>query len=251
MDDHYLHTLSNMESTLMALEKRVPAPKFTDFGDGHVFRYVERSIHQAIIQKLARIISGLHAARILLAHGFFQELGALQRMIDEFQQDVMFLSQGVINGDLTDLHTRYIDAFYMEELDKPGDPLASKQNRPMIPRKKILSYLAKLDGATLDPYRGAKTPRILGKMYSGFVHGASPHIMDMYGGNPPKFHVAGMLGTPRVNEHRDDLWNYFYRGIIAFAFAAMAFGDEVLVSSIREYRDQFEAATGKKSAETD
>ena len=251
MDDHYLHTLSNMESTLRALEKRVPAPKLTDFGGGHVFRYVERSIHQAIIQKLARIISGLNAARILLAHGFVQELGALQRMLDEFQQDVMFLSHGVINGDLTDLHTRYLDAFYMEELDKPEDPLASKQNRPMIPRKKILSYLAKLDGATLDPYRGAETPRTLGKMYSGFVHGASPHIMDMYGGNPPKFHVAGMHGTPRVNEHRDDLWNYFYRGIIAFAFAAMAFRDEVLVSSIREYRDQFEAVSGKKPAERD
>ncbi|KKL85806.1 hypothetical protein LCGC14_1951040, partial [marine sediment metagenome] len=202
MDDHYFQTLSNMESTLRALEKRVPAPKLTDFGGAHVFRYIERSIHQAIIQKLARIISGLHAARILLSYGFVQELGALQRMIDEFQQDVMFLSQGVISGDLTDLHERYLDAFYMEELDKPGDPLASEQKRPMIPRQKILSYLAKLDGSTLDSYRGVETPRTLGKMYSGFVHGASPHIMDMYGGNPPKFHVAGMLGTPRIDEHR-------------------------------------------------
>ncbi len=144
------------------MEKRVPAPKRTAFGGGHVFRYGERSIHQAIIQKLARIISGLHAARILLAYGFVQELGALQRMLDEFQQDVMFLSQGVINGDLTDLHTRYLDAFYMEELDKPEDPLASKQKRPMIQRKKILSYLAKLDGATLVPYRGAEATRTLG-----------------------------------------------------------------------------------------
>ena len=74
MDDHYLQTLSNMESTLRTLEKRVPAPKLIEFGDGHVFRYVERSIHQAIIQKLARIISGLHAARILLAYGFVQVL---------------------------------------------------------------------------------------------------------------------------------------------------------------------------------
>ena len=123
--------------------------------------------------------------------------------------------------------------------------MASKQKRPMIQRKKILSYLAKLDGAILDPYRGVETPRTLGKMYSGFVHGASPHIMDMYGGNPPKFYVAGMLGTPRINEHRDDLWNYFYRGILAFSFAAMAFGDEVLVDRISEYRDHFMAVSGK------
>ena len=68
-------------------------------------------------------------------------------------------------------------------------------------------------------------------------------------GNPPRFHVAGMFGTPRIDEHRDDLWNHFYRGIIAFAFAAMAFGDDVLVSSIREYRDNFEAVSGKNSTE--
>ncbi len=239
-----------MESTLRTLESRVPAPKFVEHGGGRVFRYIERSIHQAIIQKLARIISGLHAARILLAYGYVQELGALQRMIDEFQQDVMFLSHGVINDDLTDLHIRYIDAFYMEELDNPKDPVASKQKRPMIPRQKILSYLAKLDGTILDPYRGIEIPRTLGKMYSGYVHGASPHIMDMYGGNPPKFHVTGMLGTPRIDVHKDDLWNYFYRGIIAFAFAGMAFGDEGLVSSIRKYRDHFEEVSGKKMSES-
>lgn len=72
MDDHYLQILTNMESTLRTLESRVPAPKLVEHGNGRVFRYTERSIHQAIIQKLARIISGLHAARILLAYGYVQ-----------------------------------------------------------------------------------------------------------------------------------------------------------------------------------
>ena len=40
--------------------------------------------------------------------------------------------------------------------------------------------------------------------YSGYVHAASPHIMEMYGGNPARFHVRGMHGTPRQDEHRDD-----------------------------------------------
>lgn len=246
MDNLYLQTLRNMETALRVFEKRVPPPKSMKLGDGYVFRYVEQSVKQAIIQKCARIVSGLHTARILLAHGFVQELGALQRMLDEFQEDVMFLSQGVINGDLTDLHKRYLDAFYMEEFDKPEDPLASKQKRPMIPRKKIRAYLTKLDGAEIDPYRGAELSRTLGSAYSGFVHGASPHIMDMYGGDPPKFHVSGMFETPRIDEHRDDLWNYFYRGIMAFSFAAHAFEDEGLVLNFKEYKDHFEAVSGKK-----
>lgn len=245
MDQLYLQTLNNMETTLKVLENRVPSPKLIKFGKGHAFRYVERSIHQAIIQKLARIISGLHAARILLDHGFAQELGALQRMLDEFQEDIFFLSYAVIYDDLTELHQRYLDAFYEEELDKPEDPLASTQKRPMIPRKKIRAYLARVEGANLDHSKSIELHRTVSKLYSGFVHGASPHIMDMYGGNPPRFHVKGMLGTPRIEEHMHDIWNYFFRGIIVFGFAAKVFGDEELFNSIREYRDHFIKESGR------
>ena len=35
-------------------------------------------------------------------------------MLDEFQEDVTFLSYGIIYNDLTDLHTRYVEAFYQE-----------------------------------------------------------------------------------------------------------------------------------------
>jgi len=49
-----------------------------------------------------------------------------------------------------------------------------------------------------------------------------------------------MLGTPREEEYREDSWNYFYRGILAFGFAAMAFGDIALLDRIRSYRDEFE-----------
>lgn len=69
--------------------------------------------------------------------------------------------------------------------------------------------------------------------------------MDIYGGNPPRFHVSGMLGTVRVEKHTDDLWNYFYRGIIAFAFAAKSFGDDALSDRIRRYRDDFERQSGR------
>lgn len=57
--------------------------------------------------------------------------------------------------------------------------------------------------------------------------------------------MSGMLGTPRHTEHRADLWNYFYRGIIAFGFAAKAFGDDQLFSSIRDFSDEFARISGK------
>lgn len=248
MDELFEHTLGNMEATLRALEKRVPLPQRKAFDDGFVYRYVERSIHQALIQKLARVISGLHAARILLKHGFVQEQAALQRMLDELYEDITFLAYAVIFNDLTELHRKYLEAFYEEEFDKPDDPMGSTQKRLMVPRKKIRAYLARMEGPDLDPSRGVELSRTLSKTYSGFVHGASPQIMDMYGGNPPKYHVSGMLGTPRIEEYREDLWNYFYRGIIAFGFVAKAFGEEALFASILRYRDDFERHPGKNYA---
>lgn len=245
MSDLYLQTLRNMESTLSGLASRVPEPQRVPMGDSFAFRYVEKSIHQAIVQKLARVISTLHSARILLEYGFIQEQRALQRMLDEFMEDITFLSYAVIDDDVTELHRVYLDAFYEEEFDKPEDSIGSTQKRPMVQRQKIRAYIAKLEDNDLDPSSWVAVTRTISKAYSGYVHGASPHIMEMYGGNPPEFHVSGMAGTPLFADHWGDLWNYFYRGICAFGFAVKAFGDDALFSSIQHYCDDFAKRAGK------
>lgn len=244
MDQLFQDTLRVMKATFEVLEKRVPKPQRKPFKDRFVFRYIEQSAHQAMIQKLARVVSGLHAAQILLEHGFVQEQAALQRTLGEFQEDIIFLVYGLTIDKLTDLHQQYLAAFYEEEFDSPEDPIGSTQKRPIVSRKKIQAYIARLEEKALDPSSGVALSRTLSKTYSGFIHGASPHIMDMYVGNPPRFHVSGMLGTFRLELHRVDLWNYFYRGILAFAFAAKAFGDEALFASIFCYRDEFERRSG-------
>ncbi len=63
--------------------------------------------------------------------------------------------------------------------------------------------------------------------------------MDMYGGSPPTFHVAGMLGTPHEEDYRQDFWNYMFRALCTFGLAAAAFGDAALLEAVRRYRDEF------------
>ncbi|GAB2593772.1 hypothetical protein [Nitrincola alkalisediminis] len=77
------------------------------------------------------------------------------------------------------------------------------------------------------------------KGYSGFAHAASPQIMDMYGGTPPHFYVNGLLATERHAEYREDLWNYIYRGILAFGFAAKAWNPS-LFDQISGFLMEFE-----------
>jgi hypothetical protein len=240
----YRKALQNMTRTLHLLSSRVPAPQKLQYQDSFVFRHVERSIHQAIVQKLARIISTLAATQLLMTNGFVQEQAALQRILGELHEDVTFLALADIKGDITQLHTEFLAAFFEEEFDA-DTALESTQKRPMIPRKKIQAYIARNEGADLDPSTGVELARTITKAYSGFVHAASPQIMDMYGGNPPRFHVHGLLSTERHAEYREDLWNYFYRSILAFGFAAKAFGDQPLFDQIWDFLVEFERVNSR------
>lgn len=242
--DLYEQALENMERTVNGLTTRVPPPKRTPYRDSFVYRYVEKTVHQALVQKLARLVSGLHAARLLLDAGFVQEQAALQRILDEITEDISFLSFSVILGESTPRHKEYLENFFMEEFD-PNETIASSNVRPMVPRKKIQAYLDRCVNGPKGSSKGLDASRTVSKAYSGYVHAASPQVMDMYGGNPPQFHMRGMYGTERQAEHRADLWNYFYRGIMAFCIAARAFGDEELFASIRKFEAEFSRTTSK------
>ena len=208
--------LDLMDRSFRDFEDGMPSkPVFTRMPFGMAFRYKEQNIYQAIIQKLARAQSAVRAAYVLLKNGYCQEQAILHRVIDETNEDIIFLVYAVTNDSITDLHERFLEAFWEEEIDESGTLIESKQKRPMIPRKKIRAYIAKLGGNVLDQSRSIKLARTLSSTYSGYVHGASPQIMDMYGGHPPHFHTKGLLGTPRMDQHTWELWNYMYRAFIS------------------------------------
>lgn len=247
MESAYDQTIANICSALAHFEARVPPPRLVLINGAPAYRYIEKSVHQALVQKLARVVTGLRAARTLMEAGFFQEQAALQRMLDEFGEDISFLAYSIIYRDHTPLHQEYLDAFFAEEFDDPN-PLKSRQKRSMPSRQQIRGFVSRSEMAGLDPSSGVELSRTISKAYSGYVHGASPQIMDLYGGDPARFHVHGMLGTPREEEHRHDLWNYFFRSIICFGLVAKAFGDEALFHEIKEFSDEFAAEAGRDVA---
>jgi hypothetical protein len=235
-----------MEEVFSLLEAKVPRPQRVPLKDGYWFRYREKSPQQAIVQKLARYVSGLRAARLLHRHGFVQEQASLQRMLDEFSEDISFLALGLKKGEMTRRHQDYLRFFYEEEFANPDAPLDPEQRRrPSVPRKKIQSYLVQhITAEGLDPAMASAAFKTVGGSYSGFVHGASPQIMDMYGGDPPRFHLAGMLGTPRIEGAERDLWNYVFRGLLALGSAAAAFGEDELFQGIVRAITEFESQSG-------
>lgn len=233
----------------------MPPPQAVPWKNEFVFRHVEKSVQQALVQKLARVVSALHAIDVLLLNGFVQEQGVLNRTLDEIGEDISFLAAAVTNDTVTDLHKQYLEAFFAEEFDNPESPIDSTQIRNYPPRKKIRAYLVRVLGEGLNPSKTLDASETVSKTYSGFVHAASPQIMDMCGGDPPRFHIAGMNGTPRVAEHVEDAWNYYYRGLLDVVVVAKALGDAELEDQLTKYIAEFEAASGtnfsgKAKAET-
>lgn len=246
MDALYNHALEQLDKAFRTLEEMVPPAEKVSHGDTYVFRYKEQTIQQAMLQKLARVISGLRSASLLLENGFLQDQSAVHRMLDEFHDDILFLAYAVINADLTKTHQKYLDAFYKEEFDHDtGEWLPG---RKWVPRKEIRAYLAKVKHAGMDSSDGGSLYQQIHSTYSGFVHGNSAHIMDMVRGNPPKFQLHGMRGTQLHELHQDDLYNPFFRAIISFAFVAKAFGNEELFQSLRNYHLEFDAMAGRNNA---
>ena len=232
--------LYNLEVALKQLERLVPSPRTTLLHGAPVWRYVEQTIQQAVVVKLARYISLLSAAKILMEHGHVHEQALLQRAMDEGESDIVFLTLAVVKGDLTDRHREFLGEFWKEEFDAPK-AVDSTQDRAPPKRDKIRAYIA--NQTTLDPSTAIKVDRSLYRSYSGYVHGAAPHILDLYDGR--HFCVRGVADTSRHDEHRDDLWNYYYRGLYACALAAKALGDEAIFEQMRVEADAFAVATGR------
>lgn len=228
--------LQTLENAFRQIETEVPRP--VQGSDGR-FRYSEQTIQQAIVQKLARIISGLHSVEALLERGLFQEQGIMQRTIDEIEQDIWFLCLAVINSDITGLHTEYLQYFYSEEFADAGDLVGSRIGRGMVKRDKIRAYVhrSSLSGPELE--RANEVGKTITKAYSGYIHAASPHIMDMY--FPDQFDVSGALKQYRYDSHRRDAQNVFYRAITAMAVAAKAFGNEPLFESLHSFASKVDA----------
>lgn len=244
----YRDAAAFLEEAFHELASRQERPQMRDFGFGTAHRYPTDSLEAAAVQKLARVVSGLNACLVLLEKGFVQEIGALQRMLDEFCEDLFFLCQPLLGGERTLLHDEYLRYFYQEEIDSHGNPFLSEQKRPQISRSKIHAANARTNAEILNPSDTQELMRSLNKANSGFVHGASPHIMEMYGGDPPRFHVAGMLGTARIEECEKSLWHYFHRGINSAGLVALGLQRRDVCESIMEVRSRFEDRSGKSAS---
>ena len=242
----FLEVLRVLDGAFELLERQVPPPQPQAWHDGFVFRYAEQTIQQALVLKLARCITGLRSIDVLLLHGLIQEQATMQRVLDEIHEDIAFLAAAITNDRLTERHAQYLDAFFAEEFPEPANPLARHKKPNLPPRRKIREYVNRELAKSPNPSLISDVGETISSLYSGFVHASAPQVLEMYGGDPPHFHVQGMRGTPRIPEYIHDAWNYFLRSLLATTMVAKAFGDKPLVGALYEQIKKFEATDNER-----
>ncbi len=237
-DQLYFITLKELDEIHQGMLACIPLPSRVKVGEQNEDRFTEQTIPQVIIQKLARITSGLRAAELLLKSGFLQELAVMQRVLDELTEDVFFLALASNDEAKPNFLQRYLDAFWEEELDRNGKQFRLGKNRYMVPRKKIRAYLANHPiGANTNPSGSITNSQSISKAYSGYLHAASPQIMEMYDASPPRFRTNGMLESQYFQDHEQDIWNNLFRGVGSFLVVVNLMGDEHFKTKTKKLHD--------------
>jgi hypothetical protein len=199
---------------------------------GYVPRHVEGQTDLlASHLKCVRAVAALNSALLLLDHGQIQDVYALCRIVDEQQEDVMFLSTPLGEGGrASEDQERFVDEFYQEELRDDVALLEALVERDRVPRKKIRAALARIPLPNANPSDTGATTRMLFNSFSGFVHGAYVHIMEQFDGlryrTKPSEH-------PRAEECADALTSYVYRACGAGVVVARRCRDAAVEQRLR------------------
>jgi hypothetical protein len=234
------------------IDKPVPVPIMTKQGSGIWFRHERHSDVLLCFLKGVKLISTLNAAFVLLRHGYIHEIGVLFRVAEDSFTDISFMLLPHNADKASEDQQRFFEDFFQEEFEDPAYPLGANQKRDSVPRRKIFSAFGQLVRNELNPSDAQSAVSTIHKTYSGYVHGAYPHIMELYGGAPPHFHMSGMLNTPKIDEWRKQFTDQLYRGIMVSELVARKLElDEVrhaIRHLLREYEMKLELTPTKNAA---
>ena len=208
---------AGLDQCVQGLSSSFPLPRRVMIHGRPAFRHLETDELLLSFLKLVKIASHNNAAIVLLREGYVQEVYALCRMIDEACEDILFVATPLgEDGQPSPHQLTFYEEFFQEEFTGP-DLVQSHQSRDRVPRQKVRAGINRIggNGDERDPNRVLKIGRVLSGTFSGFVHGPYVHIMELFGGVPPRFHTRGMLGTPRLQECLGNHVNYVFRSLLA------------------------------------
>ena len=121
----------------------------------------------------------------------------------------------------------------------------SSQKRGSVSRKNIYTFIGKDRDREYSQCKVINISKTLSKTYSGFLHGASPQIMELYLDNPPSFQLLDTKESYIKKDSTDCLYDFYYNALWSFFLAAKAFGEDKLCNEIVNFSELFVVSTGR------
>jgi hypothetical protein len=154
----------------------------------------------------------------------------------------------VTNGLRTELHDEYLKQFWQEDYGDASQPVATRIPRGQTRRSKIRAFLNRAFGQS-DPSMADAVGALVHGAYSGFVHGAAPHLMELFDEGSRKFMLFGISRNIRRIDYILNAQNVFYRGLMSGAVVSKALGSEAVLADLASALEQFRAAIGIEELE--
>jgi hypothetical protein len=233
--------LGDLSVLISQIESHFPPPKFVEVGGQRQFRFSENTVYHVAFLKSVRMVSGLYASLALLPGGYYQEIMVVLRTVDDFSSEILFILENAEQNTLSDAQKKFMEDFFQEEFVNPNNPLENTKRRSTVPKRKIWASAARQIGQYANPSDAQKILQVTNDAFSGYVHGAYPQIMELCGGKPPRFHINGVLASPRIEACFKQISFYLHRTIMATGILTKSLGLGGLADRAGEIRDFFEA----------
>jgi len=249
--DNYLKTVLDRlgrqyQEMERSIEPPVPRQINTPRGSGVIFRHTQQSDTLLCFLKGIKLVSTLNAVLLLAREGYGQECGALSRIANDCYMDILFLLKPRNGTEPSRDQERFFEECFQEEFDDPSLPFGGNQKRDMVGRKSVFAAYGSLVEGQLNPSDAQTAMTTIHKALSGYIHGAYPHIMELYGGTPPHFHMSGMPNTVRQAEAWKQLVDETYRAIMVTELVARKLGLDQVRQATRDLLVEYETELGVK-----
>ncbi len=195
----------------------------------HGFRFAQPGPKHFCLLKAVRSVSALHAILTLLKAGFTQEISVLIRTVIECTTHLEYVLAGYDGKQMHEPQRGYVEEYFADfRRNEVSDFL-----KPRVRQQKVHKTI----GALLDHHvprseREGKLKDVAASelmsdgylSYSNFVHSRYPEVMDLYGGEPGRFHLRGMRGTPKDCENLETVSGFVVAVSNALRYMVLGFG---------------------------
>lgn len=210
-------------------------PILYDSGKQHVgFRFLRPTWKHFCFLKAVRAVSGLSACLNLYQGGFAQEIVVILRTVLECTTHMEYVVAGLTGDKLATPQAEYIESYFADFKRNCSSDYAKPGVRQGEVHKAVGAqtdeFVRRSDKES--KYAGVNSAELMSNTYknlSGYVHCRYPEVMDLYGGNPARFHLSGMRSTIKDDENIAFLETYIVTVANALRFFVIGLDVEEII----------------------